>query len=135
MDWWESVSFSRASGDQSEAPISFPSSFWKNIVAEKTYLIRLGDGARKRHCHKTEKGQVIAFMVQLEVKVEESVWRIVLRYGCAHDFAHKDRYNIQGEQDKEELSLTYTEALDLADKDINDNWEVYKERFLRGIFP
>jgi len=104
-------------------------------VAEKTYLIRLGEGARKRHYHETERGQVVAFMVQLEVEVEESVWRAVLRYDCAHDFVHRDRYNVHGEQDKEELPLTYTEALDLADKDINDNWEVYKERFLRGIFP
>ncbi|MBI3990279.1 MAG: hypothetical protein HY347_11765 [candidate division NC10 bacterium] len=62
-------------------------------MAEKTYLIRLGEGARKRHDHKTEKGQVVAFMVQLEVEVEEGVWRPVLRYDCAHDFAHKDRYN------------------------------------------
>lgn len=74
-------------------------------------------------------------MVQLEVEVEESVWRAVLRYDCAHDFVHRDRYNLHGEQDKEELSLTYTVALDLADKDINENWEVYKERFLRGIYP
>jgi len=74
-------------------------------------------------------------MVQLEVEVEEGVWRPVLRYDCAHDFAHRDRYNLQGQQDKEELSLNYAEALDLADKDINENWEVYKERFLRGVYP
>ncbi len=104
-------------------------------MAEKTYLIRLGEGARKRHYHKTEKGWVVAFMVQLEVEVEEGVWRPVLRYDCAHDFAHRDRYNLQGEQAKEELSLSYAEALDLADKDINENWEVYKERFLRGMYP
>jgi hypothetical protein len=104
-------------------------------VAEKTYLIRLGEGARKRHYPKTEKGQVVAFMVQLEVEVEADVWRPVLRYDCAHDFAHRDRYNLHGEQNKEELSLNYIDALNLADKDINDNWLVYKERFLRGMYP
>ena len=74
-------------------------------------------------------------MVQLEIEVEGDVWRSVLRYDCTHDFAHRDRYNLQGEQSKEDLSLSYPEALDLADKDINDNWELYKERFLRGMFP
>ena len=78
---------------------------------------------------------MVAFTVQLEVEVEEDVWRPVIRYDCAHDFAHRDRYNLHGEQEKKELSLTYSEALDLADKDINDNWEIYKERFLRGMYP
>jgi hypothetical protein len=104
-------------------------------VAEKTYLIRLGEGARKRHYHKTERGQVIAFMVQLEVEVEKDVWKPVLRYDCAHAFAHRDRYNLQGEQDKEALSLRYADTLTLADKDINNNWPVYQERFLRGRYP
>jgi len=74
-------------------------------------------------------------MVQLEVEVEQNVWKPALRYDCAHDFAHRDRYNIHGEQEKEELSLSYADALNLADKDINDNWAIYKERFLQGMHP
>jgi hypothetical protein len=104
-------------------------------LAEKEYLIRLGERARKRHYHKTERGNVVAFMVQLEVEVEEGIWKPVLRYDCAHDFAHRDRYNLTGDQDKLEIPLGYTESLDLADKDINDNWDIYQERFLRGDFP
>jgi len=30
-------------------------------------------------------------MVQLEVEVEEGVWKPAIRYDCAHDFAHRDR--------------------------------------------
>jgi hypothetical protein len=67
-------------------------------LAEKEYLIRLGDHARKRHHHKTDKGQVVTFMVQLEVEVEEGVWKPVVRYDCAHDFAHRDRYNLKGDR-------------------------------------
>lgn len=104
-------------------------------MAEKEYLIRLGDGARKRHYHKTDRGQVVAFMVQLEIEVEEAVWKPVIRYDCIHDFAHRDRYNLKGDRDKEVVPLSYTESLDLADKDINDNWDTYRERFLRGNFP
>jgi len=74
-------------------------------------------------------------MVQLEVEVEEGIWKPVLRYDCAHDFAHRDRYNLDGEQVKEEVHLSYAEALNLADSDINQSWEVYRQRFLLEIFP
>jgi hypothetical protein len=87
-------------------------------LAEKEYLIRLGEHARKRHHHKTDKGTLLTFMVQLEVEVEEGVWKPVIRYDCAHDFAHRDRYNLRGDQDKQEIALSYAESLDLADKDI-----------------
>jgi hypothetical protein len=73
-------------------------------------------------------------VVQLEVKVE-GVWRPVIRYDCAHDFSHIDRYNIDGAQEKEALHLPYAESLTLADDDIDLNWEVYKTRFLEGLLP
>ena len=59
----------------------------------------------------------------------------MIRYDCAHDFAHRDRPNLRGDHDKEEIPLSYTDSPDLADKDINDNWDIYQERFLRGDFP
>lgn len=104
-------------------------------MAEKEYVIRLGEKARKRHYHKTDRGQVIAFMVQLEVAVEGGVWQPVIRYDCAHSFAHRDRYTLTGDHEKEEIPLSYSESLDLADKDINENWDIYRERFLRGELP
>lgn len=84
---------------------------------------------------KPDKGNLLGFMVQLEVEVEDGIWKPVIRYDCAHDFAHRDRYNLKGDQDKEEIALSYAESLDLADKDINDNWDIYQERFLRGDYP
>jgi hypothetical protein len=103
-------------------------------VSEKTYTRALGGNVRKRHSHKTEKGKVVDFVVQLEVKVG-GTWKAVIRYDCAHDFAHVDRYNRNGETIKEEFRLSYEECLILADEDINLNWESYKERFLRGEYP
>ena len=44
-------------------------------------------------------------------------------------------YNLQGEQEKDDLHLAYAEALNLAGEDINKNWQVYKEKFLRGEKP
>jgi hypothetical protein len=67
--------------------------------------------------------------------VAEGVRKRVICYDCAHNFAHRDRYNLKGDHDKEEIELDYAETLDLADKDINDNWDIYRERFLRGDFP
>jgi len=103
-------------------------------VPEKSYTRALGEGARKRHLHRTEKGRVIDFVVQLEVKIGDE-WKPVIRYDCAHDFAHIDRYNIRGEQEKEPLHLPYAECLTLADEDINLNWKFYKENFLKGGDP
>lgn len=90
----------------------------------------LGQGARKRHYHKAERGKVIDFMVQLEVQVGGE-WKEVIRYDCTHNFAHMDRYDLEGKRKKDDLELNYEEALTLADTDINDNWEKYQQRFLK----
>lgn len=103
-------------------------------MPEKTYTRTLGENSRKRYYHKTKKGKVVDFVVQLEVRVEGQ-WKSVIRYDCSHNFAHVDRYNIKGEQEKEEITLAYAESLTLADEDININWESYKEKFLKGGFP
>lgn len=103
-------------------------------MAEKTYTRALGEDARKRRYHKTEKGKVVDFAAQLEVRVRDE-WKVVIRYDCSHNFSHIDRYNLRGEQEKEELHLSYAESLTLADEDININWKLYKEKFLRGDYP
>ena len=103
-------------------------------MSEKAYTRTLGNNARKRHYHKTEKVEVVNFVVQLEVNVQGS-WKAVIRYDCAHDFAHVDRYNIDGDSFKNDLHLPYAESLTLADEDLNINWESYAEKFLRGEFP
>lgn len=86
---------------------------------------------RIRHYHRTERGRVVAFMVQLEVEVKNE-WRPAIRYDTAHGFAHIDRFTRQGKLTKERLSLTHAEALTRAERDIKQNWAVYREKFLRG---
>ena len=103
-------------------------------MQEKRYLILLDIDVRKRHYHVTEDGRIMKFVVQLELKIG-GVWKEVLRYDCAHGYAHKDSYNIMGKCRKINLFLQYEESLTLADDDINENWELYRERFLRGDFP
>lgn len=103
-------------------------------MGEVDYVVRLGEDARRRHYHKAEQGRVVRFVVQLEVKAEGR-WREVLRYDCSHDFTHRDRYNLKGEQIKEALTGSYEEVLTLADEDIKRAWREYKKRFLEGGYP
>ncbi len=103
-------------------------------MPRKEYVLLYSEDTRKRHYHRTERGKVIEFMVQLEVKVEGS-WRPVIRYDCAHGYAHRDCYNLAGEQKKEELVLSVEETLTLADKDIRRRWRTYRARFLKGGYP
>jgi len=84
---------------------------------------------RKRHYHITETGKITRFAVQLEVKAG-GIWREVVRYDCAHGFAHKDQYDFNGKSKKINLYMNFDDALTYADDDINENWEIYKERFL-----
>ena len=51
-----------------------------------------------------------------------------------HDFAHIDKYNINGKKKKEDICLPYEDSLTLADDDININWELYKEKFFKGEY-
>ena len=95
------------------------------------YVVPLGENARKRHFHETLKGKVTRFVVQLEVLVNDR-WRVVVRYDCAHGFAHVDRYYIDGRKVKKELHLDLDEALTLADEDIRENWKSYQRAFLEG---
>ncbi len=56
------------------------------------------------------------------------LWKPVIRYDCAHDYAHRDRYNLKGEQRKEELAMSYAEALTFADTDIKKKTKVIVKR-------
>jgi hypothetical protein len=104
------------------------------LAREVLYEILRAEDTRERHYHKTERGRVIAYSVQLEVFIEGQ-WRPVIRYDCAHGYAHLDRYNIHGETSKEEVPLSFAEALTTAEEDLEQNWKVYRERFLGGMFP
>jgi hypothetical protein len=103
-------------------------------MSERQYLLFLDVDARKRHYHVAERGRIIRFVVQLEIRVAGG-WKEVVRYDCAHDYTHKDSYNMEGRRHKMRLFLSYEDALSLADDDITENWEVYRDRFLRGVFP
>jgi hypothetical protein len=94
------------------------------------FVVVLADGVRKRHYHKSDKGQITNFAVQLEVKIEGE-WKVVIRYDCSHGFSHVDRYDTKGKKTKKALNLTFESALTFGDWDINKNWRRYRSAVLR----
>lgn len=77
---------------------------------------------------------MVKFVIQLEVDIE-GLWKGVIRYDTAHGYAHIDRFNIEGKKKKERLDLSFKEALTRAERDIKQNWFIYRQRFLKGEFP
>ena len=99
---------------------------------EVEYVIRLGASDRYRHRHVREKGKVVYFRIQYETMVGEK-WHPVVRYDTAHGFAHRDLISRKEEVAKTPLFTSdYNDALTFAESDLKANWEIYKERFLRG---
>lgn len=93
----------------------------------------LSDKDKKRHEHLIDKGKVVGFVAQYEILLENK-WIPVVRYDTAHGYAHKDLMNPDGSKEKIFIGVAdLNEALTMADKDINENWERYKERYLRRI--
>lgn len=102
-------------------------------MPEKTYIFMLTDRDGKRHEHMIEKGKVVGFAVQYET-LFEGKWVPVVRYDTSHGYAHKDLISPDGGSEKIFLGApSFNEALTLADIDINENWERYKQRYFRRI--
>jgi hypothetical protein len=103
-------------------------------LPETNYTLPLRVDTRIRHFHKTQGRRVIEFVVQLEIAVRNE-WKPVIRYDTGHGFAHIDRYNLRGNAQKERLPHSFSEALTRAERDVKQNWSIYRERFLKGEWP
>ena len=80
-----------------------------------------------------DRGRVTGFVVQYETVIE-SKWMPIVRYDTAHGCAHKDLINPDGTKEKILIGAAdFNEALLMADSDINENWERYKERYFRRM--
>ncbi len=88
---------------------------------------------RYRHYHIRFKKDVISFIVQYETKIEGR-WFPVVRYDTKHGFAHRDILDKKGKKQKTPIfAKDYSEALTFAEYDIQSNWKLYKQNFLRGF--
>lgn len=98
-------------------------------MPEKEYILDIDLDVRMRCWHKTGKGQLIAFTVQMEIFTGDN-WRVVVRYDTAHGFAHRDLYRKKGSPLKTPLGMDFKMARTFAQDDILMNWRKYKQLFL-----
>jgi hypothetical protein len=88
------------------------------------YVRSLHTDVRYRVAFTVEHGQVLDFVVQLEVVVGQQ-WKPVIRYDTAHGFAHCDRYAPDGTVHRHEVLPvgSFGEALTLATRNVRTQWE------------
>lgn len=97
------------------------------------FVVRLSSDCRRRHNHTHSKNKIISFSAQLEI-LYKNKWYPVIRYDTAHGFAHRDFIHPDGKVDKTPLFLQdYNETLIFAENDIKNNWELYREKFLKEV--
>ena len=101
------------------------------ISREIEFVLPFSQKDRYRHYHLRIKGQIVDFSVQYETFINGK-WLPVVRYDTSHGFVHRDLLNMRHEKRKTPLFITdRNDALTFAENDIKDNWELYKERFVR----
>lgn len=105
-------------------------------MSEREFLIYLDPETRLcryRHYHISNGKEIVEFRIQLEVLVKDE-WHSVIRYDTAHGKPHRDILHPNGEQTKNWLEgYSVTEALTVGQKDIMDNWQSYRKRFIKEM--
>jgi hypothetical protein len=97
------------------------------------YVLLLTNDTRYRVWFEVDKGNVLQFVVQLEV-LKADKWLPVVRYDTAHGFAHRDKYKADGTMSHHELLPVseYRHALTFAIKDVRLNWEDWIRQYREG---
>ncbi len=99
----------------------------------KDFVTPYAHDCRKRHRHHRYKDKIVGFVVQLEIFINGH-WYPVIRYDTAHGVAHCDILHFSGKIEKIKIpTLDYKEALTYADDDLNENWQTYRQRYLKEI--
>ncbi len=81
----------------------------------------------------TDKGKIQEFVIQLESRLGDD-WHPIVRYDCAHGFAHRDLLRPRKSAEKKLLEETdLNRALTFAQKDITTNWQTYRRRFEKWL--
>jgi hypothetical protein len=96
----------------------------------KTYFRYLTHEDRVRCQIESEKGQVIKFVIQYEIFIQDA-WSAVTRFDTFHDAVHRDLIAPDGAISKRWfLHFNFDEGLTFAYNDIENNWEKYREWYI-----
>lgn len=105
-------------------------------MTEREFLIYLDPETRVcryRHYHVSRGRRIVEFRIQLEVLVDAD-WYPVVRYDTAHGSPHRDILHPNGEQTKDWFEgYSVEDVLTIGQKDIMDNWTVYRDRFIKEM--
>lgn len=98
----------------------------------KEYLVDLDENNRLRYHIVTGQGGVEAFLVQYETRMDDEYVPVV-RYDTRHGRAHRDVLDRRGNNIAKTWlpgAVSYSEALQSADRDLRAHWPVYRARFI-----
>jgi hypothetical protein len=100
----------------------------------KEYFLEISPGTVAYVYFITEKGDIKEFVVKLLYEFEEQ-WHEVIRYDSGHECPHKDILDTDGNVVRKVWYeyLDNSQALIMAISDIKDNYEFYKERYLKWL--
>lgn len=100
----------------------------------KEYFLEIEKGVIVFVQFNTEKGDVKDFVIKLLCEFSGK-WHEVLRYDSGHGCSHKDILDITGSVIRKVWYdfLDNSQALTMAIADIKDNYEFYRERYLKWL--
>jgi len=105
-------------------------------MTEREFLIYLDPGTRLcryRHYHVSNAKEIVEFRIQLEVLADD-MWYPVVRYDTSHGKPHRDILHPNGEQTKDWFEgYSVADVLTIGQKDIIENWLVYRKRFIKEM--
>jgi len=96
------------------------------------FLLLFDADVRLRHAHRTERGRVVSFVVQLELHIGGR-WRPVVRYDSAHGDAHRHLFRPGRRSSRESLAMSMADGLTYAESDIRSCWAQYVGNFRRRL--
>jgi hypothetical protein len=103
---------------------------------EREFMIYLDPRERQnryRHYHAWHQGSIVEFRIQYEALIEGK-WQPIIRYDSAHGKPHKDTLHPDGSGTKEWFTLySNAEALTIGQRDIMENWSIYRAEYEREI--
>jgi hypothetical protein len=104
---------------------------------DREFFVPLLEGTSLRIRINIDRGEVTAFVVQLECNIGDGRWLPVVRYDSAHDRPHRDILDPSGETIKKEWldellghDVSMAEGLTYGQDDLKCNWPIYRDTFL-----
>ena len=103
-------------------------------MPKRYFKIELGKGIECHVYFETLNGLVISYVVKLLVWIGTEYYEVI-RFDSAHGYPHKDILDPAGSVVRKVWFqlLDNQQGLDLAIKDMKDNYELYIERFKKWL--